>query len=133
MMRKVVNVKKKWPEFNKNIDMKKPVFSLGILFPSVDVLVEAIRNYAVKVGKQVNIKKKERRKVRAICKEPCKWTLYASMLQNENTLQIKTLIPAHTCNRSSVNRNVTAKFLAKIYVNKIRSNPNWPIESFQEM
>lgn len=42
---------KKWLEFNKESDMEKPEFSLGMLFPSTDVLVDAIMVYAVKAGK----------------------------------------------------------------------------------
>ena len=72
--------RKKWPEFNKSVDIEKPTFTLGMLFPSADVLVEAIRSYAIKAWKEVKIKNKERKKVKVVCKEPCKWLLYASML-----------------------------------------------------
>ena len=37
----------------------------------------------------------------------------------------------HNCSRVFKNRNVNSRWLSKKYVNKLRSNPNWPIESFR--
>lgn len=47
--------RKKWPEFNKSVDMENATFTLGMLFASSHVLVEAIKNYAMKDGKQVKM------------------------------------------------------------------------------
>lgn len=44
-------------------------------------------------------------------------------MQDEDTLQIKTFIDEHIRNRSFVNSHVSAKWIAKACVEKLRSNP----------
>ena len=50
----------------------------------------------------------------------------------KRTLCKSTFVDEHTCNRSFVNSHVSAKWIVKAYVNKLRSNPQLPLSAFQE-
>lgn len=99
--------------------MHEPTFTLGMLFPSSKVLAEAIKKHAIKTGEQIKVRKCERTRVRDTCKEGCSWMIYGSLMQDEEKIQIKTFIDKHNCNRSFVNNNVTFRWLAKHYLDKI--------------
>ena len=107
--------------------MENPKFKLGMLFNSVKVLFRvAVREYAIKNGKQIKFPINENDKVMAIYNEGCQWVLYASMLKGEHTMQVKTFINNHNCNRSFDISHANSRWVAKNYMEKIISNPTWP-------
>ncbi|KAK8921626.1 hypothetical protein KSP39_PZI020570 [Platanthera zijinensis] len=60
--------------------------------------------------------------------------MYVSFMSKcEKTFQVKTIKGEHTCCRVSNSQHCTSKFLAKKYETNIRSNPDWPAGSMQEI
>ncbi|XP_030525043.2 uncharacterized protein LOC115737179 [Rhodamnia argentea] len=116
------------PEFNADVDMEK----LGMCFSNAKEFREAIKNYAIKNGRQVRFAKNAPNKVRAVCSEGCGWLIYASKMQGEQTLQVKTYNPIHKCNRALHVPQVSSKWLAKKYCDRLRNNPTWPGASMKK-
>ncbi|XP_028052320.1 uncharacterized protein LOC114256842 [Camellia sinensis] len=126
------NGKPKNLEFRPEFDKANFEFKIGMLFNNAIEFKDAVREYAVKGGYDVKFTKSETWKVQVSCSDGCEWRLYASNMSGENTLQIKTYKPTHTCNRSYKSRQVTSAFLASKYMNKFRTTPTWKINEFKD-
>lgn len=113
-------------EFNPKKDMKNPKFKKGMKFSSSHVLREAIRERAIQDGWEVVFIKSDKQRVRVICKaDNYPDELFASKMHLEDTLQIKTYIPEHNCSRVFDNNMVSAKYLSKQFVERIKLNIGW--------
>ncbi|CAL5356638.1 unnamed protein product [Camellia sinensis] len=128
-----VNGKKKerYPQFNMYTDMVEPQFRFGMLFGTSKIFKDAVRQHAIKNEKSVKFVKNDSLRVRATCKPPCKWVLFAFKVQRGNSFQIKTYHPTHNCGRVFHNRQVNSTWLSK-YMEALKTNPTWPLSSFQQ-
>ncbi|XP_028092974.1 uncharacterized protein LOC114293142 [Camellia sinensis] len=126
------NEKPKYLEFRLEVDMAKFEFKIGMLFNNAIEFRDTMRKYTVKRGYDVKFIESETWKVQINCSDGCEWRFYGSKMSKENTLQIKTYKPTHTCNRSYKNRQVTSAFLVSKYVNKFRTTPTWKINEFKD-
>ncbi|KAF4350325.1 hypothetical protein F8388_010881 [Cannabis sativa] len=88
-----------YPVFNPTIDMKNPIFHLRMVFASKKVVKEALREYAIKNGRQIRFVKNDKRRIRVICQESCPFLFYASVMEDKIGYQIKKLIDEHDCQR----------------------------------
>ena len=77
--------------------------------------------------------KNTRNMLRSACFEGCDWLIYASKVQREHTLQVKTFNPINTCNRVLHVPQVSTKWLANKYCDKLRNNPTWPGASMKKI
>ncbi|KAL4376245.1 hypothetical protein GQ457_02G030690 [Hibiscus cannabinus] len=123
----------RYPEFNSDVDMEKPKFVKGLVFPNRTVLKEAIKQYGRVNRVEVKLKKNDKRRLQAICKEGCPWKLWAAPLNPKDnmdqTWQIKTMVNSHNCSKPVANRNITSKWMAKYYIGKFMSEPNYTMRS----
>ena len=71
-------------------DMNNPSFSVGLVFPSVEKLREAITEYNVKNRVEIKLPRNDQRRVKAHCAEGCPWNLYASLDTRVKSLVVKT-------------------------------------------
>lgn len=93
---------------------------------------EAIRKHSYEEGRSVKFIKSEKRRERAVCKDPCPWFLLAS-LNFEKTFQLKRVGPDHTCVREQKGLPlIHSGYLAERYLNEFRINPCWRIKSFHK-
>ena len=90
----------KYPQFNSKSDMVESKFKLGMLFKTAAKFRAAVRQHAIKWGKEIRFTKNEKCRVRAVCREGCDWLIYASSMAGEKTMQVKTLKGEHSCNRT---------------------------------
>ncbi|KAL3744004.1 hypothetical protein ACJRO7_013281 [Eucalyptus globulus] len=120
------------PEFNAEVDMENPTFKLGMCFSNAKEFREAVRNHAIKNGRNVRFVKNTPNKLRAMCSEGCGWLIYASKVQREHTLQVKTFNSVHTCNRTLQVPQISTKWLANKYCDRLRNNPTWPGASMKK-
>ncbi|XP_030475933.2 uncharacterized protein LOC115693102 [Syzygium oleosum] len=120
------------PEFNAEVDMENLVFKLGMFFSNAKEFREAVRNHAIKNGRRVRFTKNTSKKLRAVCSNGCDWLIYASKVQREHTLQVKTFNPVHTCNRALHVPQVSSKWLANKYCDRLRNNPTWSDASLKK-
>ncbi|KAH7834888.1 hypothetical protein Vadar_020699 [Vaccinium darrowii] len=122
----------KHPVFNEQSDMGNPVFIRGMEFKTHSLFRDAVKEYAIKHGKQIRFLKSDREKVRAVCKKGCPWEIYASYVPTDALYRIKTYISQHTCTRTFDVPWVSSKWIVARYGNRIRSNPTWPVPSLAE-
>ncbi|XP_012852893.1 PREDICTED: uncharacterized protein LOC105972477 [Erythranthe guttata] len=119
-----------FPVFNPKLDMDDPHFELGLCFPDADTFRAAIKQHSRVHGRDLKYKKNDKDKVRAICKHKgCPWMIYASQIRGELTLQVKTIHSVHECTRKEKVTAATSNWLASKYQDKLRTDPNWPINS----
>ncbi|CAL9007887.1 unnamed protein product [Prunus brigantina] len=79
------------PEFNAATDMADPKFEIGMLFSDCKVFRAAVREYSILQNRDVVFIRNEALKLKAVCGDPdCGWMIYASKMQHDNTLQVKT-------------------------------------------
>lgn len=104
---------------------------LGLSFPNASIFKDVIREYAIRVGKDIYFKKNEPGRVRAECKDnKYKWVCYASLLGDIGMFIIKTYNPVHTCSRVNRNKFATSKCLAKTYLQQFKDNKSWSAADF---
>ncbi|KAK8943070.1 hypothetical protein KSP39_PZI008986 [Platanthera zijinensis] len=107
-------------------------FEVGMCFNTVDDFREAVRTYSNMQGKPIKFTKNCSDKVQVTCE--CGWVMYASFIsKNDRTFQVKTIKGEHSCYRAPSSKHCTFDFLAKKYQDHLRSNPEWPVTSMQEM
>ncbi|XP_024164251.1 uncharacterized protein LOC112171277 [Rosa chinensis] len=120
-------------EFNPKSDMNDPQFKLGMKFASAKILRAALREKAIMGGWECCFLKSDKKRVRVICKaDNCPFELYASKMQHESTLMVKTYHANHTCSRVHVNSMVKAPYLTEKFVDQIKLNPDWKTESLAQ-
>ena len=111
--------------FNPKTDMKEVKFCLGMKFATVDILRDAVREFAIQGGWEFGTVKSDKTRLRVICRAPnCPFLLFASKLQHCNTFKIKTFNPEHKCTRRWDNKMVRRKYLTKKFKDEISLNPN---------
>ncbi|XP_020087512.1 uncharacterized protein LOC109709617 [Ananas comosus] len=113
--------------------MKDLEFQVGMRFQSFNELKEAIRQYSINNRFKIKFAKNDKRRVRAVCKEGCDWFIYATVMQSEPTVQVKSYQPKHQCSKDFVNKQVTSTWLAKHYLERIKYDPSWKLHAFQDV
>ena len=58
--------------------------------------------------------------------------LFASIMDDNKTFQVKTFNGKHTCGRSFKNPMANSNWLAKTYLDDFRANPDWPVKAIIE-
>uniref|UniRef100_A0A2N9G9T6 SWIM-type domain-containing protein n=1 Tax=Fagus sylvatica TaxID=28930 RepID=A0A2N9G9T6_FAGSY len=96
------------------IDMSSPMLENGMKFADVYQFREAVREYNLKIGKDLSFVKNDKDKVIIVCKdEHCNYRVYGSQVRDEMTFQIKTYNPNHTCTRAYKNSAMNSKWISK--------------------
>lgn len=118
------------PIFNSRIDMLDPKFELGMCFVDTATFRKAVRQHSITKGREVIFTINDKYKVQAKCKhETCPWLIYASKVQNEDTMQVKKYNAKHKCPRLQRVTHANSKWLADMYKDEIWTNPKWPVDS----
>ncbi|XP_062024930.1 uncharacterized protein LOC133741015 [Rosa rugosa] len=113
----------RFPEFNPKVDMRDPHFCKGMKFATAKVLRAAIRERAIQNGWAAVFLQNDRLRIRAICKAPnCPFELFASKMQHEDTLMIKTYNGEHNCPRILDNSMVKTPYLTQKFAEQIKLN-----------
>lgn len=76
----------RFPSFIPDKDGKKPVFKLGMLFASADDFRNAVKEYLIINKKEIKITPNDEWIIRAKCKKPFKWVVFASKYDDTGTL-----------------------------------------------
>jgi hypothetical protein len=110
-------------------DMTNPAFSVGLVFPTVEKLREAINEYTVRNRVDIKLPRNDRIRVKAHCAEGCPWNLYASFDSRMKSFVVKTYYGRHTCQREWKVRKCTARWIAGKYLESFRANEKMSITS----
>ncbi|KAH1132038.1 hypothetical protein J1N35_003416 [Gossypium stocksii] len=125
-----------WPEFNSENDMSNPILKVGMLFKSKDSLKEAAKQYGRLNSYFIKFPKNDLKRLKAVCTEKCSWFIWASRLNpndpTDQTWQIRSSNPNHTCSKVYKNRNVTSAWIGEHYKEKFSADPNYSLKSLQQ-
>ncbi|XP_040952768.1 uncharacterized protein [Gossypium hirsutum] len=127
---------KKYPLFNPQTDMRNPILIKGLVFPSRDILKDAVKQYE-RINRVVTkLTRNDKLRVKAVCALSCPWTLWASKLNPKDPMdgswQIKTIVNHHKCSKVMKNKNITSKWMARHYLHKFQVDPNYSLTSLQK-
>ncbi|GMJ05160.1 hypothetical protein HRI_004185200 [Hibiscus trionum] len=127
--------KLRYPEFNSTADIVNPIFKVGLLFTSKQILKEAIKRYCINNRYSVKLKRNDNRRIQAACKSGCPWVLWASPVDFNapyDTWKIKSLSGEHKCLKEYKNSNMTARFMANQYLDKFHIDLNYSSKSLKQ-
>ncbi|KAL0420453.1 UNVERIFIED_CONTAM: hypothetical protein Slati_3068200 [Sesamum latifolium] len=120
--------------FNLNLDKDDPQFEVGLCFPDTQTFRDAVRQHSIVNARDVVFTKNDKNKVQVKCNhESCPWYIFASKIHGEDTMQVKTLKSVHECSRVERVSAANSKWLANKYKDKIRTDPNWPVDSMMSV
>ncbi|CAN0846708.1 hypothetical protein LINGRAHAP2_LOCUS4575 [Linum grandiflorum] len=110
------------PWYEPTCDHKQLELKKGMRFTSAQQFRDAVNEFSIVNGYDViwvrsTIKKKE-----AICRSKCGWRVYGSWYGRNRCFVLKTEGKPHSCARSLRIRQLSAKWIAKKYLNKFRRN-----------
>ena len=111
-------------------DMQNPTFHVGLVFPSVQKVREAITEYSVRNRIEIKLPRNDKTRVRAHCAEGCPWNLYVSLDSRSNFFVVKTYYGVHNCQKEWVLKRCTANWLAAKYIDSFRANDKVSIVGF---
>nr|AAX95302.1 MuDR family transposase, putative [Oryza sativa Japonica Group]ABA92642.2 transposon protein, putative, Mutator sub-class [Oryza sativa Japonica Group] len=123
-------IKFSFKSFRADVDMETPEFKVSMMFVDAVELRKAIDQYTIK--NRVAIKKTRNTKttIEAKYAEGCPWMLSASMDNRVKCLVVREYIEKHTCTKQWEIKAVTAKYLAKRYIEEFRDNDKMTLMSF---
>jgi len=111
-------------------DVNQPSFSVGLVFPIVEKMREAITEYSVRNRVEIKMPRNDQRRLRAHCVAGCPWNLYASLDSRVKSFVVKTYYGGHNCHKEWVLKRCTSKWLATKYIDSFRANDKMSISSF---
>jgi hypothetical protein len=114
-------------------DMGNPEFVVGKKFPSIQVFREAVRECNVKMGKDVKFKRNYLAKCVVICRdEHCKYRIYGRKCKDEESFEVRSFQPKHSCRRRHENSILKSNWIADKLIDKFRAQPNMPVKAIVE-
>ena len=111
-------------------DLRNPTFSVGLVFPSVQSLRQAITEYSVRNRVEIKLPRNDKKRVRAHCADGCLWNLYGSWDSRVNSFVVKSYYGTYNCQKEWILRRCTSKWLADKYIDSFRANEKMSIASF---
>lgn len=114
------------------VDIVDPVLTLKMKFANIQLFREAVKQFNLRRGKDIQFKKNERRRCVVVCRDPkCQYRVYARQLADEESFQIISLNPKHVCGRKYKNSIVSSTWIANKLIDKFRVQPNMPLDVLQ--
>jgi hypothetical protein len=114
----------------RNEDLNNPMFKVGMVFDSVEMVRAAINEYNMKNRVEIKMPRNDQRRIRAHCAKGCPWTLYVSYDSRVKTFMVKTYEGRHNCHKQWVLQRCTSNWLAEKYIEPFRANDKMTLASF---
>ncbi|KAM6563311.1 hypothetical protein CsatB_023309 [Cannabis sativa] len=127
-------LKKKHIEFDPHFKPENIKFELGMEFPTVEHLREALKEHFISIDRQYKYIHNDRLRIRIVCQgEGCKWLMYARRMRDDcTTMRINKFEEEHNCGILWENRLVDANWIAKEFLEKFRANPAMSFGDFKK-
>ncbi len=106
-----------------------------MLFADKETLMDVVRGYCVQKGVAVVVRKVEKDRYTAVCREAdCPWRIHASLLSDKVTWAIKTLDDNHTCLTLGIhNPMATPDWAARKILEHVRADEDIKGETIQTL
>ncbi|CAN0846559.1 hypothetical protein LINGRAHAP2_LOCUS4509 [Linum grandiflorum] len=112
------------PWYDPNCDHKQLQLKKGLKFTNVKQFREAVVEFAIANGSDVKWTRSTAKKKEAVCRFGCGWRVYGSWYGKNRCFILKTMGTPHTCPRSLRMRCLSARWIAKKYIEKFKRNLN---------
>ncbi|CAN1768209.1 hypothetical protein LINPERHAP1_LOCUS10564 [Linum perenne] len=99
----------------------------GMKFTDSATFKEFVASYCLYIGADILWLKSCKSKMEAICREHCGWRVYGSWNSRKEAFVLKCLGENHRCPRALENKQASAKWIAKTYIEKFRLSPKWDV------
>ncbi|XP_057795099.1 uncharacterized protein LOC131011334 isoform X2 [Salvia miltiorrhiza] len=86
---------------------------LGMQFKDGLQCREALRTWGIENGKFVQFRCVSKTKLVAVCKPPCPWKVYGSMVKSSETFMIRSYWGYHNCPRAMTNKLISSKWIGQ--------------------
>ncbi|CAN1298499.1 hypothetical protein LINPERPRIM_LOCUS23847 [Linum perenne] len=103
----------------------------GMRFVNAASFKDFVASYCLYVGADILWLKSCQSKMEAVCRDACGWRVYGSWNSRKESFILKCLGENHTCPRASENKQASAKWIAKTYIEKFRITPKWDINDMK--
>jgi hypothetical protein len=111
-------------------DLGHPEFVVGQKFSSIKIFRTAVRECNLSMGKDIKFKKNYLAKCIVVCRDPkCKYRLYGRKCKEEESFEIRSFQPKHTCRRNHKNSIVKSSWIADKLIDKFRAQPNMHVKA----
>ncbi|XP_066322731.1 uncharacterized protein [Miscanthus floridulus] len=117
----------------KEKDLRNPIFKVGMLFESVELLRKAVTEYNIKERVQIHYSRNEQKRLKAHCEEGCPWMLYGSIDSRAHGMVLKTYNGTHTCQKKWKVKRLTSRWLANKYVESFRADQKMTLVNFSRI
>lgn len=113
---------------------KHPIYKEGHSMNNFELVVEmklknshevreVLRDYIVREGYELTLRKNGPYMVTTVCKKGCDWRIHAYLVMGGPTFQIKTIKGEHICAKSNTNKFANYKYFGKKIEKIVRDNP----------
>ena len=120
----------KFRAFNAKIDMKSPIFKVGMVFADVKELRNALTAYSIRQRVKIRKVKNEPSRLDAVCQKGCPWMLKAGKDNRTGFFFIKAYAAEHRCPKKWKLRSLTSKFLTAYFIDEFRDDQKMSLGTF---
>ncbi|CAN0866584.1 hypothetical protein LINGRAHAP2_LOCUS9312 [Linum grandiflorum] len=120
----VESVYERQPWYNPNCDHKTLVFKKGMRFTSNKQFQDAVVEFSIVNGAGVYWVRSSQRKKEVVCRVNCGWWVYTSWYARNRAFVVKLVGLDHSCFRAFEVLQLTAKWIAKKYLDNFRRSQN---------
>ncbi|RYR54417.1 hypothetical protein Ahy_A06g029690 [Arachis hypogaea] len=114
---------KRFPIHSPLKNMSEYKWEVGTLYVSREEFKDCATAYAVSSGRGLRFSKVDLRRVKVECVEGYEWYAYCGKSKHERSWQLKSCNNKHNCSRELKIGIMHAKWLSKVFLNKIAENP----------
>jgi hypothetical protein len=115
------------------MDLVNPTLKLKMKFYSLQLFREAVKQYNVQRGKDIQFVKNERARCVAVCRDPsCNYRVYGRQMNDEQSFEVRSLRPKHSCTRVYKSSIVNSMWISDKLYDKFKIQPDMPFEVIQD-
>ncbi|RYR31286.1 hypothetical protein Ahy_B01g056087 [Arachis hypogaea] len=114
---------KRYPIHRPLKNMSEYTWEVGTLYVSREEFKDCATAYAVSSGRGLRFTKVDLKRVKVECVEGCDWYAYCGKMKHERSWQLKSCNNKHNCSRELKIGIMHARWLSKVFLNKIAENP----------
>jgi len=114
-----------FPQFNPNAQFGQVHLEIGMEFDKLMTFKNAVKDYNIFYGRNIKWAKNDKERARAKCAQAdCRWEIYCSWSKVNQSFQVKTYYPDHTCCRGFKNKQATRKWVVNKLQHQIKIQPS---------
>jgi hypothetical protein len=115
------------------MDLVNPSLKLKMKFSSLQLFREAVKQYNVQRGKDIQFVKNERARCVALCTDPsCDYKVYGRQMSDEQSFEVRSLRPKHSCTCVYKSSIVNSRWISDKLFDKFKIQPDMPLEVIQD-